>query len=224
MSGAGGTSHGQTGDPRSLGSRCGGGVSQNTNPAKDEPSGPLCCPRSGDSSGRGPGLTHVDSGWGQPCHGLTQRRRARSRHTVRSARTPGSGPGAYLTTVMGLSPLLLHERLLSGQCNCLLADGGFRDTRDSVSLRRSKRVQGQAGPAPIPVDQEGILPWSAEAAGAQQHRGQREPREGREEPTMGGHLVTEATEWPGTDRGTAGSGAESQDRANGRQSSSRPRP
>lgn len=147
--------------------------------------GPLCCPRSGDSSGRGPGLTHVDSGWGQPCHGLTQRRRARSRHTVRSARTPGSGPGAYLTTVMGLSPLLLHERLLSGQCNCLLADGGFRDTRDSVSLRRSKRVQGQAGPAPIPVDQEGILPWSAEAAGAQQHRGQREPREGREEPTTG---------------------------------------
>lgn len=36
-----GTSHGQTGVPWGLGSRWGGGVSQNTNPAKDEPSGAL---------------------------------------------------------------------------------------------------------------------------------------------------------------------------------------
>lgn len=117
-----------------------------------------------------------------PGHGLTQLRRARSRHTVRSARTPGSGPGAYLTTVMGLSPLLLHDRLLSGQCNCLLADGGFRDTRDSVSLRRSKRVQGQAGPAPIPVDQEGILPWSAEAAGLSSTEARGSPEKGGRSP------------------------------------------
>lgn len=106
----------------------------------------------------------MDSG----LHRLTQLRRARSRHTVGSA--PGLALGPTLTSPQSWA---CHQCcFIKGFCqavDCLLADGGFRDTKNAVPLRLSRRVQGQAGPAPIPLDQEGILPWSAEAAGAQHH-------------------------------------------------------